>query len=300
MSGRDLAFRNTKDPGGCAVTNPYLPEMATIEKIEQETPTIKTFYIKRDGGNFDYNPGQFCIIGLPGVGDCSISIGNTPTKREHLELTIMKVGAVTEKLHGMKVGDRVTLRGPYGNGFPKDALKGMNISYMAGGVGFSAISNMLTYSLDKKSDYGKIEILYGAKTPADQVFKNKIFEWAKVKDVEVKRSCDKGDSTWKEDVGVVGQYYDPNFKNRSKLLFEIDPGFKNTAVVISGPPVMIKFTLIGLDKIGFPKDKVFASLEARMNCGCGKCGRCNVGHNYVCQDGPVFTSAQIAAMPAAF
>ncbi len=280
--------------------NPYLPMMATIEKIEQESPTIKTFCIAVDGGSFDYNPGQFCIVGVPGVGDAAISIGNSPTRRTYLELSVMKVGAVTEKLHVMPEKSRVTIRGPYGNGFPKELLKGMNISYIAGGVGLSAISNMLTYSLDKRGDYGKIEVLYGSRTPSDQMFKTKILDWAKYPNVDVKRTADKGDAFWKEDVGVVGQYYDPNFKNRSRLLFEEDPKFKNTAVILSGPPLMIKFTLLGLDKIGFPRDKIWASLEARMNCGCGKCGRCNVGHRYVCQDGPVFSYAEIAAMPAVF
>ena len=282
------------------MTNPYLPELGTVERIEIETPTIKTFFIKKDGGNFDYNPGQFCIVGITGVGDCAISIGNTPTKREYLELTVMKVGAVTEKLHNLKENDRVTIRGPFGNGFPKEKLKGLNISYMAGGVGLSAISNILTYSLDKRDDYGEIEVLYGARSPKDHVFKNKIFDWGKVRNVQVKRSSDVGDSSWKEDIGVVGQYYDKSFKNRSRHLFEIDPKFEKTAVIISGPPVMIKFTLIGLDKIGFPRERIYASLEARMNCGCGKCGRCNIGHHYVCQDGPVFTAAEIAAMPAVF
>lgn len=280
--------------------NPYLPEMATIDKIEVETPTIKTFYIKKDGGNFNYEPGQFCIVGVPGVGESAISIGNTPTKNQYLELTIAKIGSVTDVLHTLKEGARVTVRGPYGNGFPKEALKGMNISYMAGGVGFSAISNIMTYTLDKRSDYGNIEILYGARTPSDHVFKTKVLEWAKSPNTTLKLTADVGDANWKHDVGVVPQYYDSNFKNRSKLLFEDDPRFQKTAVIASGPPVMIKFTLIALDKIGFPKDKIYVSLEARMNCGCGKCGRCNVGHNYICQDGPVFTAAQVAAMPAVF
>lgn len=280
--------------------NPYLPEMATIDKIEIETSSIKTFFIKKDGGNFNYEPGQFCIVGVPGIGEAAISIGNTPTKNQYLELTIAKIGSVTDTLHTLKEGARVTVRGPYGNGFPKDKLKGMNISYMAGGVGFSAISNIMTYTLDKRSDYGNIEILYGARTPADHVFKGRVFEWAKSPNTTLKLTADVGAPDWKHDVGVVPQYYDANFKNKSKLLFETDPKFEKTAVIASGPPVMIKFTLLALEKIGFPKDKIYVSLEARMNCGCGKCGRCNVGHHYICQDGPVFTAAEVSAMPAVF
>lgn len=280
--------------------NPYLPKIATITKIEKETFNINTYWFEVEGGSFQFEPGQFCIVGVPGVGESTFSIANSPTRNEHIMLSIMRTGAVTEKIHELKVGDKVTIRGPYGNGFPKDKLKGANLVYISGGVGLAAISNILMYTLDKRKDYGKIEIFNGARYHDWHLYHKTLLEWRKEPDVRVGLSIDNPHPTWKEDNGVVGVYIDPNFKNKSNILFGLDPKFQNTYVILSGPPLMIKFTLMGLDKIGFPKERVYSSLEARMNCGCGKCGRCNVGHQYVCQDGPVFTSAEIAAMPVVF
>lgn len=271
------------------------PTVATITKIVQETDSIRSFRLELDG-DFDYNPGQFCIVGIPGVGESAISINSSPTQKGFINLTIANVGAVTEKIHQLSNGDQLTFRGPFGNGFPVDRLKGMNISYMAGGVGLPAISNIMQYTMDKRSDYGKMELLYGARTPKDIVFKDRFADWDKMADFNVKLTVDDGDSNWRGDVAVVPKYYDKDFLNRSNLLFDIDPDFSNTAVIASGPPVMIYFTLQALEKIGFPKDKTFVSLEARMNCGVGKCGRCNVGRHYICQDGPVFTATQVAEM----
>jgi sulfhydrogenase subunit gamma (sulfur reductase) len=271
------------------------PTIATISDIIQETDSIRSFKLKLDG-DFDYNPGQFCIVGIPGVGESAISINSTPTRREFINLTIANVGAVTEKIHKLTVGDQITFRGPFGNGFPVDSLKGMNISYMAGGVGLPAISNIMQYTMDKSSDYGEMELLYGARTPKDIVFKDKFEGWEQVSGFSVKLTVDNGDPSWNGDVAVVPKYYDKEFANRSKLLFDVDPSFSKTAVIASGPPVMIYFTLKALEKIGFPLNKTFVSLEARMNCGVGKCGRCNVGRHYICQDGPVFTADQVAEM----
>lgn len=167
---------------------------------------------------------------------------------------------------------------------------------MAGGVGLPAISNIMQYCMANRGDYGKMELLYGARTPSDMVFTKKLEEWKSAKDFKMQLTVDNGDKDWTGDVGVVPQYYDANFAKRSELLFSTDKHFDKTAVVASGPPVMIKFTLIALAKIGFPKERTYVSLEARMNCGCGKCGRCNVGHHYICQDGPVFTAAEVEQM----
>ncbi len=278
------------------MTDKMTPTIAEILKIENETSEIKSFQLKLKS-DLDYNPGQFCIVGVPGVGESAISIGSSPTQKGYIKLTIANVGAVTEKIHGLSEGDNLTFRGPFGNGFPLDKLKGMNISYMAGGVGLPAISNIMQYTFAKRSDYGKMELLYGARTPADLVFKSRLDEWQSVPNFEMKLTVDNGNKDWRGDVAVVPKYYDKEFSNRSTLLFKDDPSFKKTVVIASGPPIMIKYTLIGLEKLGFPKDKIFVSLEARMNCGFGKCGRCNVGHQYICQDGPVFSAAQVDEMP---
>ncbi|MEZ4812354.1 MAG: FAD/NAD(P)-binding protein [Caldisericia bacterium] len=278
------------------MTDMSKPEIVEILEIINETESIKSFKLKLKN-DLNYNPGQFCIVGVPGVGESAISIGSSPTQKGFIKLTIASVGAVTEKIHEHFVGDNLTFRGPFGNGFPVDKLKGKNISFMAGGVGLPAISNIMQYTFDNRNDFKRIELLYGARTPGDLVFKSELEEWKSVKDFDIKLTVDNGDKNWTHDVGVVPQFYDKEFANKSSLLFKDDPGFTNTAVIASGPPIMIKFTLIALDKIGFPKENIFVSLEARMNCGFGKCGRCNVGHHYVCQDGPVFSAAQVDEMP---
>lgn len=268
-----------------------IPMIGVITDIRTETPDVKTFrVVGRDGKKlFEHMPGQCAMVSVPGVGEAMFSITSSPTNKEFQEFSIKRCGTLTECLHGMNVGDEITVRGPYGNAFPVEqegALKGENLLFIAGGIGLAPLRSVINYVLDNRDNYGTVEILYGSRSADDLVQLKEIQEvWCKTEGVDVYLTIDREQEGWDGHVGFVPAY-----------LKEI--GFQtNKKVLICGPPIMIKFVLAGLLEMGFSKEQVYTTLELKMKCGIGKCGRCNIGSKYVCKDGPVFRFDQIDELP---
>jgi len=265
--------------------NIYLPHLAEIVDIKQETPDIKTFKLrfkdKAVGKGFTYNPGQFVELSIFGEGESPFCISNSPT-RDTIECSVKKMGKVTEALHEMDIGDEVGIRGPYGNGFPLDELKDKNLLFVAGGIGLAPLRSLINYCLDNRKDYRTITIVNGARTSKDLVYKDEYKVWEKAKDTHLHLTVDCQEDNWTCMVGVV-----------PKILEEIKPTCKDSVVIVCGPPIMIKFTTPVLIRLGFCADAILTTLEMKMKCGLGKCGRCNIANLYICKDGPVFSYAQL-------
>lgn len=274
--------------------NPLLPEVATVVEIVQETHNIKTFRVKLDDENrmkaFHFEPGQVGQLSLFGVGESTFVINSPPTRMDYLQFSVMKVGEVTSALHRLNVGDKIGVRAPLGNFFPYANWKGKDVFFIGGGIGMAPIRTIMLYLLDNKQDYGKISLLYGAKTPEDLSYKEDIKDWLTDPNLNAVLTIDNPAEGWTEDaahkVGLI-----PN------VLKEIAPKPDNCIAVLCGPPIMIKFTLMALKELNFPDEQIFTTLEKRMKCGVGLCGRCNIGGKLVCVDGPVFSYDQLRDLP---
>ena len=266
--------------------NALVPKVGKIIKIVQETPDVKTFHVTtEDGKPFTPMPGQLGMLSILDVGEGMFSV--TSQGESHLEFAIKKVGVLTDALHAASVGQEVGVRGPYGNGFPVEECKGKNMLFIGGGIGLAPVRSFIKYAFQHRADYGKIQIIYGARSPEDLCFKDDLFEaWPKEENTEVHVTVDRGDENWNGNVGFVPAFVE-----------QIAPNPENTIAVICGPPIMIKFVLQTMEKLGFSDEQIITTLEMRMKCGIGKCGRCNIGSKYVCLDGPVFTLAQLKEMP---
>lgn len=266
----------------------YTPCLLPIEEIIEETPDIKTFRLPRPEG-FVYLPGQFAKIFVPGVGEAPFSIASSPTERAFLEFSIKRIGSVTRALHRMNPGDVVGLRGPYGNGFPLEALLEKNLLFVGGGIGLAPLRSLITYVLspEHRKSFGEVYILYGARTPRDLVFRWELAQWEKRSDLTLCLTVDEGDTTWSGRVGLVPSVL------REVFTFPCD----GWVGIVCGPPIMIKFTIKALQEMGFVAKNIITTLEMKMKCGLGKCGRCNIGPYYVCQDGPVFSYEVLLTMP---
>ena len=266
-----------------------IPKVGVITDIRQETPDVKTFRVVTPDGKkaFEHKPGQCAMLSVPGVGEGMFSITSSPTQEEYMEFSIKKCGCLTSWLHAIEPGQMITIRGPYGNGFPVDTeLKGKNLLFIAGGIGLAPLHSVINYVLDNRDDYGTVDILYGSRSADDLVKLKEIQEvWMNAKDVNVYLTIDREQEGWDGHVGFVPTY-----------LKEI--GFDtNKVALVCGPPIMIKFTLQNLQALGFSKSQVYTTMELRMKCGIGKCGRCNIGSKYVCKDGPVFRMDEIDQLP---
>jgi NAD(P)H-flavin reductase len=266
--------------------NVYLPHIIVIEKIIEETPGIRTFHFnfkdKKLGEEFTFESGQFAQYSVFGVGEAPFCISSSPTRRDHLEFAVQRVGRVTNALHRLGVGAELGFRGPYGNSFPLDFLPGKNLVFVGGGIGLAPLRSLIWNVVDNRDKYKKIDIIYGARSPADLCFKYDLDAWGKDKTVNLVTTVDRGDETWTGRVGLV-----------PRVLEEVAPSAKDAVAIVCGPPIMIRFTFPVLEKLGFTPEQMLTTLEKRMKCGIGKCGRCNIGNVYVCRDGPVFTYAQI-------
>jgi NAD(P)H-flavin reductase len=270
--------------------NPYVPIPVEISKIvtEVDTRDIKTFRLSflsaEDEGRFRYAPGQFGELSLFGKGESPIGIASSPTERGYLEFTVQKAGVVTTALHELEEGARIGVRGPLGNSWPLEYLEGKNVVIVGGGFAFTTQRSLLQYLLDpeNRSRFGRITVVYGARSPGLLLYKGELAAWAERDDLELNVTVDKGDDGWKGREGFV-----------PAVCKEVAPSSENAVALVCGPPIMIRFTLPVLFELGFSKENIFTSLEMRMKCGIGKCGRCNVGEKYVCKDGPVFSLAEL-------
>ena len=270
-------------------TEALIPQIGVVTDIRKDTPDVKTFRVVGLDGKkvFEHIPGQCAMLSMPGVGEALFSITSSPTNRDFLEFSIKKCGCVTEWLHQMEVGQQITIRGPYGNGFPvESALKGKDLLFIAGGIGLAPLRSVINYVRDNRANYGSVQIVYGSRSKDDLVdYQEIINEWMTDAGIEVNLTIDREQEGWDGHVGFV-----PNYVK------ELNPDVRKT-VLMCGPPIMIKFTLAGLKELGFQDTQVYTTMELRMKCGIGKCGRCNIGSKYVCKDGPVFRFDQLGELP---
>ena len=276
--------------------NPYRPIMTTIERItvENEAKDLKTFrlgFSDSEGTNgFPAQCGQFAALTVPGVGECPIGIASSPMDAEFLEFTVKRYpdGLVTDTLHNCREGDRIGVRGPLGNSFPLDLMEGGNVVIVGGGFAFTTLRATIGYMLHEKnrSRFKDITVIYGARSPGELLYKDELKEWEDRSDVGTHITVDEGDENWTGTVGFV-----------PTALENVAPSPDNAIALMCGPPIMIKFTLPVLTNLGFQPDKIYTSLEMRMKCGIGLCGRCNIGSKYVCKDGPVFSLAELQKLP---
>jgi len=263
------------------IENPYRPIKAEITEIISETPTIKTIRIEPKEP-ITFETGQFIELTIPGIGEAPFTPSSRPAIKEIMEITVMNVGKVTKKVHELKKGDIVGVRGPFGKGYPIDRFKGKEILVVGGGCGFAPIRSLMYELFNRSGEFKKLFFRGGCKTPQELLYKGEIADWAKRKDLDIKLTVDKGDSGWKGNVGVV-----------TTILEDIDIDYKNAIAIVVGPPVMMKFSTKKLIEMGFKTENIYLSMEKNMSCGIGKCGHCRLGIYYVCKDGPVFSYDKI-------
>ncbi len=279
------------------VPNLYIPMLTTVKNIvsENKVNDIKTleleFKKEEDYNNFNYIPGQFAEISLIGKGESPIGIASSPTEEGSIKFTIKKMGTVTSEFHNCNIGDVVGVRGPFGNGWPIEEMKGKNIVVIGGGFAFSTLRSLVIYLLNEKhrKDYKKITVIYGNRDSSEVLYRDVLEEWKKHDDIEVVLTIDREEEGWKEKVGFV-----------AAIVKEVAPSSDNAIAVVCGPPIMIKTTIAVLEELKFNDEQILNSLEMRMKCGVGKCGRCNIGNKYVCIDGPVFSLAELKKLPTEY
>jgi NAD(P)H-flavin reductase len=266
--------------------NPLVPTIVKVVNIIEETYDVKTFYATTDNDiPFKVKPGQLCMVSLLPVGEGMFSVSYQA--EDHLEFSIRRVGLLTDALHEIEVGQELGVRGPYGNGFPTEKCKGHNMLFIGGGIGLAPLRSFIKYCLNNRNEYGKIQVLYGARSAADLCFKKELFEeWPAQPDTEVFTTIDRPEEGWDGKVAFVPAY-----------LEEINPDPNNTMAVVCGPPIMITMVLKSMAKLGFKDEQVLTTLEGRMKCGIGKCGRCNLGSEYICLDGPCFSLTHLRELP---
>ena len=261
--------------------NPYRPWPARITSITELTATEKLFEFRlvdeRIRNAFHHEPGQFVEVSIFGVGEAPISISSSPSKSGFIELCVRRAGAFTERLHQMQCGDIVGLRGPYGRPFPFEQMKGHDILLVAGGLGIAPLRSLINNIHDERSEFGRVTIIYGSKNPQEVMFRNQFEMWRHRKDFELYLTVDRADETWDGEEGLVTKPFEH---------LEIDAG--NTFGAVCGPPVMYRFVVEEMRKKGISYDHIYMSFERHMKCGMGKCGHCQIGHQYCCIDGPVF------------
>ena len=274
--------------------DPYVPSLAVIDKItaENDINDLKTFKLVIQDPEarkaYKYTPGQFGMLSVFGKGECPIGIASSPTDEDFLEFTVKKLGTVTSALHNCTEGDVIGVRGPYGNGWPMDYLEGKNVVIIGGGFAFTTLRSIIKYMLhgENRSHYKDITVIYGARNPGELSYKDDLEAWEQRDDINMVLTIDREAPNWSKRVGFV-----------PTVLKEVGPSSENAVALICGPPVMIRFCSPVLTELGFSPENVIMSLEMRMKCGIGKCGRCNVGGKLVCQNGPVFTQKELMDMP---
>ncbi|MCL7451427.1 MAG: FAD/NAD(P)-binding protein [Anaerolineae bacterium] len=263
--------------------NPLRPLLGTLVDTKDLADDIKLFQIELNGDRFEYQPGQFAFVSAFGVGEAPFGLASVSSRTPALEFAINRIGTVTSALHGLERGAVVGVRGPLGNAFPLDEMQGKNVVVLGGGIGGAPLRPVIHTILDNRPDYGHLDILWAARSPSLLVFTDEYDDWRSAPDTELHLTVDKGDSDWTGNVGLI-----------TGLLEKAAPSPEDAVAIICGPPIMIKFTVLTLQKLGFTAEQMIMTLEAKMKCGIGKCGRCNLGEKFVCLDGPVFSYAQVS------
>ena len=265
--------------------NPYRPIEAEVIDVIAETPTIKTIRFKPKE-EITFITGQFIELTIPGVGEAPFTPSSRPSVKDAMEVTVMKVGKVTEKIHELKEGDTIGVRGPFGQGYPLDKFKGKEILVVGGGCGFAPLRSLMYSLFEMSQDIKKLLFRGGCRTPKELIYRSETEEWAKRKDLDLRVTVDEGDSQWQGHVGLV-----------TTILDNLDMDCKGGLAIVCGPPIMMKFAIKKLLDLGFKDENVYLSMEKNMSCGIGKCGHCRLGTYYACKDGPVFTYDKIREFP---
>jgi sulfhydrogenase subunit gamma (sulfur reductase) len=274
------------------VPNPYIPMLTRVKSVvsENEVNDIKTLELEfiNEKDYFDYIPGQFSELSLMGKGECPIGIASSPTEEGTIKFTIKKMGTVTSAFHNSEIGDIVGIRGPLGNGWPIKDMKGQNIVVIGGGFAFSTLRSLILYILDEKNrkDYGEITVIYGNRNNGEVLYRDVLEEWEKRDNIKVVLTIDREEEGWTREVGFV-----------AAIVKKVAPSPDNAIAVVCGPPIMIRTAVAELINLGWKDEQILNSLEARMKCGIGKCGRCNIGDRFICTDGPVFSLAELKKLP---
>jgi sulfhydrogenase subunit gamma (sulfur reductase) len=270
-------------------TNPMLPLLGTLVGVKDLADEIRLFQIALNHAHFSYQPGQFAFVSAFGVGEAPFGLASTATRTSELEFAISRVGTVTSALHQLEPGALVGVRGPMGNSFPLDEFRGKDIVVLGGGIGGAPLRPVIHTITDNRPEYGHLTILWAARRPSLLVFTDEYDAWRATPDTELHLTVDEGEGGWTGNVGLITQ-----------LLEQVAPSPEGAMAIICGPPIMIKFVVLGLKKLGFADEQMIMTLEAKMKCGIGKCGRCNVGETFVCLDGPVFSYAQVSRFLESF
>lgn len=275
--------------------NPYLPYPVRIDKItvETEDKNLKTFKFvflnPEDEEKFAYIPGQFAELSVPGKGEIPIGIASSPSEKGFVTFTVNKTGLVTTYLHNMKEGDVMGIRGPLGNWYPWKDMEGKNVVIIGGGFAFTTLRSSIIYMIqpENRAKFKDISVVYGARNPGLLLYRDELTEWEQRDDINMHITVDgTDDPDWKYNVGFVPTITEEKITSAD-----------NAIAIVCGPPIMIKFTQPILEKLGFSPERIILSLEMRMKCGIGICGRCNIGDQYVCKDGPVFPLARLKELP---
>jgi sulfhydrogenase subunit gamma (sulfur reductase) len=274
--------------------NPLLPYMGKLVEVKDIATEIKLFRVEmlNGGGEAfkDYKPGQFAFVSAWGVGEAPFGIASVPGRGKLLDFAVNRLGSVTTEMHQLGTGDLVGVRGPLGNGFPMDKFKGKNLVVIGGGIGGAPLRPVIQSVLDNRHDYGHLRILWAARNPSLLVFTDEFDEWRNAPGCDLFLTVDQGDEHWPYSVGLI-----------TDLLKRVAPSPANTVAIICGPPIMIYFVnKVLVDELGFVPAQNYVTLEARMHCGIGKCGRCNLGDKFVCTDGPVFSMAEVGGLLESF
>lgn len=282
-------------PGANGSRNAFQPHLVRVATARDETPDVRTlrltFLEPAVAERFRWEPGQFGEFSVFGAGEAVFTLANAPTRPGYIECTLRGIGKVTGAIHALSVGQVLGFRGPYGNRFPVEAWRGRGVAFVGGGIGMAALRAPLQFVLDNRAEFGEVLVLNGARSVADLVYKDEMKEWQATDGVRVVRTVDPGGETpdWDGEVGLIPQVFE-------RVGLEAD----GRVVVVCGPPVMLHYMFLSLAKKGFTPEQVVTTLENKMKCGLGLCGRCNIGRVFVCRDGPVFTWAQVQALPKDF
>jgi sulfhydrogenase subunit gamma (sulfur reductase) len=278
----------TKSNGNAMM--PYLAKLIAVEDMAPEIKLLRAEILNGGGEAFsNYQPGQFAFVSAFGVGEAPFGIASTPGRSSTLEFAVQRLGGVTTELHEMGDGDIVGIRGPLGNWFPMDDFKGKNILVLGGGIGGAPLRPVLQTIFDNRDEYGKLTILWAARNPDLLIFKDEYETWLSTPNTELYLTVDQAEGEWDGEVGLITQ-----------LLEKIAPHPENTITITCGPPIMIFFADKTLRNLGFAPEQSYVTLEARMHCGIGKCGRCNLGEKLICVDGPVFSMAEVGDLLESF
>jgi sulfhydrogenase subunit gamma (sulfur reductase) len=278
-----FGFRGERQKPMLDRDNPMRPMLGTVVAIRELAEQIKLFQIDMSGRPFDYRPGQFAFVSAFGVGEAPFGLASTTARSTHLEFAINRVGTVTRALHSLEPGAIVGVRGPMGNSFELDGMVGKNLIVLGGGIGGAPLRPVIHTVMDNRAQYGHVTILWAARKPSLLVFTDEYEAWQTAPDTELHLTVDEGDQHWSGNVGLI-----------TELLEQVAPSPDNAVAIICGPPIMIKFVILALRALGFDDEQMVMTLEAKMKCGIGKCGRCNMGEKYVCLDGPVFSYAEVS------